>query len=213
MTSDLTLSSYVILGMIHNGSRTGYDVRRSVSLSLRYFWSVSPTQIYAELANLEQQGLLHAQDAPRGKRPRRTFELTDLGRYTLRAWLLSEAAGEFELRDLLQVKIFFADCLTAAEASRLIDNVRARSDRYLRFLHEEVQPAVERSRAQQDPFVFPVRIANLHIELHEFMLDWSARVQGELASTAAAPILPDPSGGADELDEQANEQITSSPFD
>ncbi len=64
----ITTSGYIMLGMLRVGSRSGYEIRRSAELSLRHFWSVSPPQVYGELAKLEEGELIEGTDDPRGNR-------------------------------------------------------------------------------------------------------------------------------------------------
>ena len=42
-------TAYVILGMLGLGARTGYDIKRIVDQSTRFFWAASYGQIYPEL--------------------------------------------------------------------------------------------------------------------------------------------------------------------
>jgi DNA-binding PadR family transcriptional regulator len=180
---EMTTSGYVILGMVANGSRTGYEVRRSASLSLRYFWSISPPQIYTELDKLEKAGFLVAEDDPRNNRRRRVYSLTPDGRTALRDWLLKDEVGEFQIRDLLELKFFFSDILPSGEASQLVENLRRRSQHYLHILDDEVQPFIERSVSRHG-LDNAVRIAEFHHELHEFILAWCDRVEMEVEASA-----------------------------
>jgi len=175
----ITTSGYIMLGMLRVGSRSGYEIRRSAELSLRHFWSVSPPQVYGELARLEEAELIRGTDDPRGNRRRRTFRITAAGERALRSWLLADDPAELEIRDLLQVKVFFADVLEPAEARELVRAVRERSHAYLRKLERDVLPAAEKTVARHH-VEFPPRIAHLHVELHEFLLGWCDRLEDEL---------------------------------
>jgi len=92
---ELSPSAYVILGMLRlgpldapdHGPRSGYDIQRSVAHSVRYFWNLSPAQIYPELKRLEKAGLAKGRANPRGKRKRHVYELTSAGELELQDWL------------------------------------------------------------------------------------------------------------------------------
>jgi PadR family transcriptional regulator AphA len=175
----ITTSGYVVLGMLRVGSRSGYEIRRSAELSLRHFWSISPPQVYGELAKLEQAKLIRGTDDPRGNRRRRTFRINAAGERALRDWLLRAQVTDLEIRDVLQLKLFFADVLEPDDARSLIDAVRERSNAYLHKLEHDVLPAAEKTVARHK-VEFPPRIARLHVELHEFLLSWCDRLEGEL---------------------------------
>src|SRR2546421_12483552 len=75
----LTPSDYVVLGMVGLGARSGYEIKQTVELSIRFFWTISPAQVYPSLAKLEHAELLTGRDEPQGNRPRRVYERTEAG--------------------------------------------------------------------------------------------------------------------------------------
>lgn len=175
---DISNSGHVVLGMLFVGSRSGYEIRKSAELSLRHFWSISPPQIYTELGKLEAAGLVEGSDDHQGNRRRRLFTVTPAGREALHRWVLDEGDSDFEMRDLLQVKLFFADVLEPDEVPVLLEQIRARSRRILRKFEREVSPAA-RKTVERHGVRFPPRVADLHVELHQYLLSWCDRVEQE----------------------------------
>src|SRR3954454_13795135 len=86
-----------VLGMVALGARSGYEIRRAAELSLRFFWALGPPQIYAELARLEEDGLVTGADETSGRRRRRVFAVTAAGHAALADWRASGANGAIEL--------------------------------------------------------------------------------------------------------------------
>src|SRR5215472_13289066 len=127
-TASLTPSDYVVLGMVGLGARSGYEIKRTVELSIRFFWTISPAQVYPSLAKLERAGLLTGRDEPHGNRRRRVYGRTEAGSRALHEWLRRAESMPFELRDIAMVKLFFADALEPADADRLLAKVKARSE-------------------------------------------------------------------------------------
>src|ERR1044072_1314839 len=74
-----TAVTWVILGLLGLGSRTGYDVKRVVDRSIRHFWAATYGQIYPELKRLEDAGWIKGEHAPRGGRARRVYSITPAG--------------------------------------------------------------------------------------------------------------------------------------
>ena len=54
---DLSPTAYVVLGMLRHEPRSGYEIKRAVDQSTRFFWAASYGQIYPELRRLEQARL------------------------------------------------------------------------------------------------------------------------------------------------------------
>jgi PadR family transcriptional regulator, regulatory protein AphA len=164
----LAPQDYVVLGMVGLGRRSGYEIKQAVDLSIRFFWTISPAQIYPSLAKLERASLLSGRDEPQGRRRRRLYELTDDGHVTLQEWLRSAEPLPFELRDIGMVKLFFADTLTQSEAAGLLTTIRDRSEQRLRELRA-IRPAAE--TAERQGTVYPPLTLELGIAYHQAMVD------------------------------------------
>lgn len=50
----LTPPSFLTLGMIRLGARSGYAIKKAADMSTRFFWPTSLAQVYPELARLER---------------------------------------------------------------------------------------------------------------------------------------------------------------
>ena len=97
--STLTPTARVILGMLALGARTGYDIKRAIDLSTRFFWGASYGQIYPELHRLEERGLVRATPDPRAagsarrtRSPRPGSQRYELGSATTAARCYSRSA-------------------------------------------------------------------------------------------------------------------------
>src|SRR5206468_10668002 len=88
--SSLSPTAKVILAFLRFRPRSGYDVKRSVELSTRFFWGASYGQIYPELRRLERAGLVEVEHSAEAGRKRKVFRLTAAGERELDAWLRSD---------------------------------------------------------------------------------------------------------------------------
>jgi PadR family transcriptional regulator, regulatory protein AphA len=167
---DLHLDSpgYVVLGMVRLGARSGYEIKQTVELSIRFFWTISQAQIYPSLKRLEHAGLIEGHDEPRGKRPRRVYEITADGEAVLRQWLRRQEPIPFELRDLGLVKLFFADALDPDEALSLLANVQRRSEERVAALSEIESTALA---AEIQGNAHPLLTLQMGIAFHRAMID------------------------------------------
>lgn len=115
----LSATSYVVLGMIAmRGASTSYDLKRSISRSVGYFWNFPHAQLYSEPKRLVEAGLLEMQQEDFGRR-RKTFTITDEGRAALRQWLAEPVKEHFELRDVAEIKLFFNELAGPEDVGRL----------------------------------------------------------------------------------------------
>ena len=180
----LSNTAAAVLGMVAAGLRSGYEIRRGVGRSVRFFWALGPPQIYAELKRLEAAGLIRGDDQPRGDRARRVFEVTAAGRRALRDWVVRDETATLELRDSDILRLFFADAAGAGAAREHVERIRRRSEAMLAHFDREILPAATRGR--EAGAEFPEHVARFGRELHEFIVEWCDRLHGRLATEEAA---------------------------
>jgi DNA-binding PadR family transcriptional regulator len=173
MEAALTPTGRVILGMIARGQRTGYDIKRLVDHSTRYFWAASYGQIYPELRRLEEQGLIQGRPEPSGGRARTIYELTNEGQDALREWLAAEGELVYELRDEGMLKLFFSD---AAPETR-IENIRA-----MREQHERKHQQLSAVQAKVAQMSLGGRLTlEIGLGYTRWMIDWCEEAERRLA--------------------------------
>ena len=180
MSDDLSSVGKVILGALRGRPRSGYEIKRLVDHSTRFFWAASYGQIYPELRRLEAQGLVAGETDPSDGRRRRVYRLTPAGRGALRQWLVRREMTN-ELRDEGLLKLFFADALAPAEALELVRAVRAQRREVLDRLRE-----IEDSVPAKKGVVFPLVVLEYGIGLHQWMVDWCEELERRLARETAA---------------------------
>src|SRR6187401_1825691 len=112
----LSATAYVILGLVRNEPRSGYEIKALVDNSTRFFWAASYGQIYPELKRLSAAGLIEGVDAPRGERKRTVYAITGAGEESLVEWLRQPPAT-YEMREEGLLKLFFAGALPSEEAT------------------------------------------------------------------------------------------------
>jgi PadR family transcriptional regulator AphA len=177
--------TYLVLGMLRLGARSGYDIKAAVDSSSRFFWTISPAQIYPTLQRLERAGLVRGRSEPRGRRPRRTYELTPAGEQALVAWLRRDEPLTWELRDSGTLKLFFADALDPEEAAELLVAIRRRSERTLERFRHEIQPAAEAFAAGAG-IAYPALSLRLGIAVHQALIDACRELEEEASARPAA---------------------------
>jgi DNA-binding PadR family transcriptional regulator len=168
----------VILGLLADKPRSGYDIKAVVDRSTRFFWAASYGQIYPELRRLEEDGLIEGEDAPSGGRSRRVYTLTDAGRQALVDWLLGSTVT-IELRDESLLRLFFADALPREQALMLLEGRKRGHEQYV-----EVLRAID-ARPGTDPD-FVDLVLRWGIEFNEWGVSWCERQLKRLRAKKAA---------------------------
>jgi PadR family transcriptional regulator AphA len=179
MDERLSPTAKVVLGMLRLGARTGYDVKRLVDVSTRFFWSASYGQIYPELRRLEARGLVEAEDYPRGGVQRRAYRLTAAGEAALHEWLTEPRAGDFSIRDEGLLRFFFGDALTPDEVVANLRRQREAFEDVARRFRE-----LEAGDRADDAARFPDLALRYGIDLIEWIVRWHRRTERELSREA-----------------------------
>jgi DNA-binding PadR family transcriptional regulator len=144
---ELGKTSYVILGMLRKGPKSGYEIKAKADVSTRFFWAISYGQIYPELKRLEQAGLIAGEADPGSGRQRRVFSIAPAGEQALREWLTSPGELHSELRHEGVLRFFFSDALDHRERLELIRAMRAKHER-LRDELDTIRPSAEAAREE-----------------------------------------------------------------
>ena len=174
--------SYLVLGMLRLGARSGYAVKKATDISTRVFFPTSLAQVYPELARLEKDGLVTRREDPRGARSRSAYNLTEGGEAALLAWLRSPRFAPTQFRDEGLLRLFFADALPHEDQIALVRRMRDRSLAAERWMHREVLPAAE--GLKDAGFRHPHTIARLGADSYGFVADWLDRLASELEREA-----------------------------
>jgi PadR family transcriptional regulator AphA len=174
---ELSATAYVILGMLRNQPRSGYEIKQVVDNSARFFWAASYGQIYPELRKLAKAGLVEGEAQAQGGRKRTVYRLTASGREELRRWL-AEDPTVLEIRDEGLLKLFFA---AAGPPDNAIETVEARQRLYEDKLAQlrEIEPHARASADDGDPF--PYLVLRYGIESSEWAIGWCERARQELS--------------------------------
>ena len=177
--SSLSPTARVILGMLKLGLRTGYDVKKAIDLSTRFFWSASYGQIYPELKRLRKAGLIKARQQPRGKVKRTEYTLTGSGERALQEWLTGTDAL-YELRDEGLLRLFFGDLVSTED---VLANLRARRETLARYLaHFRTIEADARTGFADESQLYPYLALTYGIGMLEWSIEWYRETEERLES-------------------------------
>lgn len=98
----------VILGLLSHEELTGYEIKKRMDTTLKYFWSASYGSIYPALNDLVGRGLATKREDTKTKRNKQIYTITESGRDYLKKWL-SLPIEKDELRYETLLKLFFGN--------------------------------------------------------------------------------------------------------
>jgi DNA-binding PadR family transcriptional regulator len=162
----LNATAASLLGFLHDGPLTGWDLVALAEQRIGDFWSLTPSQVYRELAAMATAGLIEAGE--RGPRDRQPYAITDAGHAAFQAWVERDPPPE-TIRFPLLLTMLFGRHVEPARLAEIIASQRAihaeRLDSYART-DASIPPAYRAA----DPF--PVATLNFGIAYERAVLSW-----------------------------------------
>ena len=130
---------YAVLGLLHQQTRSGYDLRKIFANTPMGSFSDSPGAIYPALQRLEKQGLVRSQLQPSSGRRRRVFRPTASGKRAFRAWQTKSISTDDIMHrvDELMLRFAFMDeTASPTQAARFLRNLIEELRRYMPSLRQ-----------------------------------------------------------------------------
>jgi PadR family transcriptional regulator AphA len=166
---------HVLLGLLGEEPRTGYDLARAIREDLDAIWRAELSQIYPALARLRRAGFVHLKVLGPRRGPRRNlYRVTAAGRRELKRWLAAPPAPPGKDEGLARVAFFEA---------------LPPSERRAAFLAQERSLAQEarRLRSSPSPSGFRSTARRGSIERLEAARRWLNAAAQEPAPAASPP--------------------------
>lgn len=173
--TDLNPTAASLLGFLHAGEASGYELLGVAEVFIGDFWSLTRSQVYRELTALEQRGLVVA--GATGTRSRRPYTLTDAGREEFAAWV-AEPPGTEQIRYPLLLTLAFGAFLDTGTLLGYVEQHRGtHRERLAGYLDTEAQGGLD-----------PYQRATLRFGIHyeRAALAWMDELPAILADPAAA---------------------------
>jgi len=181
MTSTL---GHALLGLLARTPGTGYDLATRLSRPVGYFWSAGHSQIYPELARLEETGLVrHTVIDGAGPRATKRYRLTPAGRRSLRAWLLATTPDVDDKEILLRVYLLFV--LSPTQAAAVMRSIREHHRRTLaHYRSTEAGFGLSQSGAEFGPEYTARATLEWGVTFEQERVSWCDRMLAQLDPSA-----------------------------
>ena len=172
-------TSFVILGLLSHEPMTGYDIKKRIDASLKYFWSASFGSIYPALADLEKKKYVTKQNMPNEKgREKIIYEITEEGRQCLAQWLRQPIEKD-ELRYETILKLFFGKEAGSQVSLEHIDAFEHKIAKELPVLQGIVE--LLGNLPEEDGTHLYYRLsAKFGVKIYQAYLEWAEETRAEL---------------------------------
>ncbi|MCD1295048.1 PadR family transcriptional regulator [Methanocella sp. CWC-04] len=165
------MARYIILGLLSQGPKSGYAIKKWVELSISYFWDISYGQIYPTLRHLEQEGLATMKMETADKGPSsKVYNITDDGREELRKWLRRSEEKQYEIL----LKIFFGSEISKEELIKKLEGFISKRKIDIDVLEKAEKEL--RGTPKKDPNeINMLLITTLGVMSYRTEIEWSMR--------------------------------------
>lgn len=140
--TELNATSAALLGLLHEGPKTGGQLVAAATERFGGFFSVTRSQVYRELPVLADAGLLRL--GKQGPRSSQQYAITAAGKRAFKQWLNTEP-GPDNVRSPLILRLVHSAALTSKQRSALVEAARGQ---YTAKLDE----AKSAAKAATDPY-------------------------------------------------------------
>ena len=128
VTTTLNSTAAALLGLLHDGPKTGGELVAAATERFGTFWTLTRSQVYRELPALASAGYVKlGKTGPRSAQP---YSITASGKKAFSAWL-AEPAGQDHSRNPVLLRLGFGSHHTKAQLKRLVTDAQTEHEQAL----------------------------------------------------------------------------------
>jgi DNA-binding PadR family transcriptional regulator len=181
----LNATAASLLGFLHQGPLTGWDLVQTAQREIGDFWSLTQSQVYRELAAMAEAGLVEAGE--RGRRDRRPYRLTEAGRAAFAEWVQREPGPE-SIRFPLLLTVLFGRYLPPGQLERFLELHRSVHAERLAGYRRQHREALAAGARDTEPYA--IATLEFGIAYEEAVLSWFERLPPSLGAPAPPSSAP-----------------------
>src|SRR5947207_4519866 len=159
--AELNATAASLLGFLHEGPMTGWDLVATAQRRIGDFWSLTQSQVYRELSGMAGAGLVEAGE--RGARDRRPYRLTEAGRRAFAAWI-ARPPGPETIRFPLLLTVLFGGHVPPERLAEFMATHRK--------VHAERLEEYERRLAEGVPDRYGAATLDFGLRYERAVLEW-----------------------------------------
>lgn len=164
VTTTLNSTAAALLGLLHDGPKTGGELVAAATERFGTFWTLTRSQVYRELPALASAGYVKlGKTGPRSAQP---YSITASGKKAFSAWL-AEPAGQDHSRNPVLLRLGFGSHHTKAQLKRLVTDAQTEHEQALAL---DRQRLADLRKNGSDPHL--VATAEFGVAYERALLKW-----------------------------------------
>lgn len=160
----------VILGLLSHESLTGYEIKKRMDTTFKFFWSASYGSIYPTLNSMVDDGMVTKLETTENGRDKVIYTITDAGKEYLKKWLALPITKD-ELRYETLLKVFFGGEIGPDITLEHINNFEAKIKSELPYLQGAVHKLTKIQNDEEEHKYF-LLTAMFGKRVYEAYLKW-----------------------------------------
>jgi DNA-binding PadR family transcriptional regulator len=165
---------YAILGLLHYKDMHGYRIKEVIENEFGFMWSINYGQIYPNLKQLEQEGLVTKVDVAQKNAPdRKLYSITEKGKDAFAEWVNTAPERGMLIRDPFLLKFVF---LSFGDRTRALEII----EEQIRIYAGDLSSRQHRYDTKPSEALNVRLMRELGISLNEMMLAWLERAKAEI---------------------------------
>lgn len=160
----------VILGLLSHESMTGYEIKKRMDTTLKFFWSASFGSIYPTLNSLVEDGLVTKLEKVENGREKVIYTITNNGREHLKKWLEAPVIKD-ELRYETLLKLFFGSDADISVTLKHIQNFEDKIKGELPLLQGAVNE-LQKIQGEEKTHTYYMLTAMFGERVYKTYLEW-----------------------------------------
>lgn len=171
----------VILGLLSHESLTGYEIKKRMDTTLKFFWGASYGSIYPALSGLVNDGLVTKYETKESGRDKIIYTITEAGREHLKEWLHAPVEKD-ELRYETLLKLFFGSEIGREGTLEHINNFKDKIEKELPVLQGMVN-VLEQIKDTDNTHLHYLLTAKFGVKVYKAYLEWCDETAEALKNT------------------------------
>lgn len=172
MSKNTTVEN-IVLGCLSFGPRSGYEIKKIISISSSWFYNASYGSIYPILKKHEEKGLVTSQETVENGRYKRLYQMTPKGEKAFKTWML-QSPKLMTVKYEMAVKLMF---FAKLEPKERIRQVEEHIDQLVLFKQEleEIEPTIDETSDYYQRIIL-----DWGEGLYDFLIKWFNLLLDEL---------------------------------
>lgn len=176
---------YAILGLLNYSDMHGYRIKKHIEENFDHLWSVNFGQIYPNLKNLKEEGLIdmfEAAPSEDGGPNKKLYSITQKGIDELSRWLAESSRKPMLIRDSFLIKFPFFGFGEDERALEIIDE-------QIEIFEAQLKRRQINRRRWEKQSLYVRLMIDLGITQIEMYLEWLRHARTEIEKSSKGAVL------------------------